>query len=92
MTSPRPNRRSFLTGLLAAPLAAAVPGMRIDTEASQIRAWLAANDCFCYRPIDVPVLKANQMPVVTDPSEGFVRRTRLRAFPVSLFDLPVGDT
>lgn len=59
---PNPTRRSFLTGLLAAPLAALAPGALRDTEAAQVRAWLAANDCFSYRPIDVPVRPANDFP------------------------------
>lgn len=48
-------------------------------------------DLFSYRPVGIPVLQANRMPNVNDPSEGFWRRIFPVIFDERLADLPEGQ-
>lgn len=48
-------------------------------------------DLFNYVPVGVPVLQANKMPVVNDPSEGFWRRCYPVQFKVNLGELAMAE-
>ena len=46
---------------------------------------------FSYTPVGIPIIQANKMPNVNDPSRGFWRRIYPVLFEVSLEDLPEAD-
>jgi P4 family phage/plasmid primase-like protien len=78
-------------------LVAAEPRPGVTLDAGKIKGLTGGDprqanpknkDVFSYTPVGVPILQANRMPNINDPSEGFWRRIYPVRFMVKLHELP----